>query len=322
MKKEEKRRPLISFDWAMKSILRQKSSFEILEGLFSTILKEDITIDAIIETDSNKEYSKDKYTRTDIQVRNKKGDIYIVEVQYTYEVYYFHRIIFGAAVAIKEYLKEKTEFDTVKRVISITIAYANLGDGTDYVYRGNNHFYGIHDQSELGLDTKQKEKYNIQELKEVFPEYWIIRLKQYNDQLNDELDQWIYFFKNSTIKKEFNAKGLQKASIKLDEIKAFDGNSHGYNEYLKYILERNSEIKQKEEDKKIIEENKKTIEEDKKIIEENKKIIEEDKKTIEEDKKTIENSVVSLYKYIKEPKLVALELKIPIDTVLKILNKK
>ncbi|MDI9357094.1 MAG: PD-(D/E)XK nuclease family transposase, partial [Chitinophagaceae bacterium] len=246
--KKEKPRALISFDWAMKSILRQKSSFEILEGLFSTILQEDITIDAIMETESNKEYSQDKYTRTDIQVRNEKGDIYIVEVQYTYEVYYFHRIIFGAAVAIKEYLKEKTEFDNIKRVISITIAYANLGEGTDYVYKGNNHFYGIHDHSELGLDTKQKKKYNIQTLKEIFPEYWIIRLKQYNDQLYDELDQWIYFFKNSTIKKEFRAKGLQKAVIKLDEIKTFENDTHGYNEYIKYILSRNSEISQKEDD--------------------------------------------------------------------------
>ncbi|MDI9356557.1 MAG: PD-(D/E)XK nuclease family transposase, partial [Chitinophagaceae bacterium] len=278
MKKEETR-PLISFDWAMKSILRQKSSFEILEGLFSTILQEDIKIDAIIETESNKEYSQDKYTRTDIQVRNKKGDMYIVEVQYTYEVYYFHRIVFGAAVAIKEYLKEKEKFDTIKRVISITIAYANLGEGTDYVYRGNNHFYGIHDHSELSLDNKQKEKYNIQTLKEIFPEYWIIRLKQYNDQIHDELDQWIYFFKNNTVKKEFHAKGLQKAVIKLDQLNTFGDDIHAYNEYLKYILSRNSEISQKEDDKKTIEEKNKAIEEKNKAIEEKDKTIEEKDKT-------------------------------------------
>ena len=271
----KKERPLISFDWAMKSILRQKSSFEILEGLFSTLLKEDIKIEAILETDSNKEFSQDKYTRTDIQVRSEKGYIYIVELQYTYEVYYFHRIVFGAAVAIKEYLKEKSKYDTIKKVISITIAYANLGQGTDYVYRGNNHFYGVHDQSKLDLDTKQKEKYDIQELKEIFPEYWIIRLKQYNDELNDGLDQWIYFLKRSSIKSDFTAKGLQKAAVRLDELKIFEGDEHSYNEYLKYILDRNSEIDQKEDDKEQKEKLIKAIQEKEKTIEEKDKLIQE-----------------------------------------------
>ena len=322
MKTQEKKRPLISFDWAMKSILRQKSSFEILEGLFSTILKEDIKIETILDTESNKESPQDKYTRTDIQVRTKKGDIYIVEVQYTYEVYYFHRIVFGGAVAIKEYLKEKEAFDTIKRVVSITIAYASLGEGTDYVYRGNNHFYGIHDKSELALDTKQKEKYNIQALQEVFPEYWIIRLKNYSDELNDELDQWIYFLKNDSIKSNFYAKGLQKAAIKLDELKTFQGDIHAYHEYQKYILGRNSEINQKEEDKKTLEETKKIIAQKDIALEETKKIIAQKDIALKEKDKTIENSIIALSKYTTDPKRIADGLGISTKIVLKILNKK
>ena len=37
-------RKLITFDWAIKRILRSKTNFEILEGFLSELLKEDITI--------------------------------------------------------------------------------------------------------------------------------------------------------------------------------------------------------------------------------------------------------------------------------------
>lgn len=37
-------RKLISFDWAIKRILRSKANFDILEGFLSELLKEDIKI--------------------------------------------------------------------------------------------------------------------------------------------------------------------------------------------------------------------------------------------------------------------------------------
>jgi hypothetical protein len=44
---------LVRFDWAMKRLLRQKSNFVILEGLISELLKEDIKIQQILESESN-----------------------------------------------------------------------------------------------------------------------------------------------------------------------------------------------------------------------------------------------------------------------------
>ncbi|MCL1794729.1 MAG: hypothetical protein FWG34_12780 [Oscillospiraceae bacterium] len=40
----KKDRTLVSFDWALKSILRQKENFDILEGFLSDLLNEKITI--------------------------------------------------------------------------------------------------------------------------------------------------------------------------------------------------------------------------------------------------------------------------------------
>jgi len=47
-------RTLISFDWAMKKLLRSKANFDILEGFLSELLKENLTILEILESESNK----------------------------------------------------------------------------------------------------------------------------------------------------------------------------------------------------------------------------------------------------------------------------
>jgi hypothetical protein len=42
-----KKRKLITFDWAIKRLLRSKANFGILEGLLSELLKEDISINIL-----------------------------------------------------------------------------------------------------------------------------------------------------------------------------------------------------------------------------------------------------------------------------------
>ena len=59
-------RKLISFDWAMKRLLRSKANFEILEGFLSELTGEDITILEILESESNKEDRADKFNIQEI----------------------------------------------------------------------------------------------------------------------------------------------------------------------------------------------------------------------------------------------------------------
>ncbi|MBF0242294.1 MAG: hypothetical protein HQK64_07435 [Desulfamplus sp.] len=47
------KRKLISFDWAMKKLLRSKANFEILEGFLSELLNDNIKILEILESESN-----------------------------------------------------------------------------------------------------------------------------------------------------------------------------------------------------------------------------------------------------------------------------
>ncbi|MBF0200128.1 MAG: PD-(D/E)XK nuclease family transposase, partial [Desulfamplus sp.] len=100
------KRKLISFDWAMKKLLKSKANFEILEGFLSELLDDDIKILEVLESESNKENRRDKFNRVDLKVKNLKDEIIIIEVQYDREFDYLQRILFGASRVITEHLKE------------------------------------------------------------------------------------------------------------------------------------------------------------------------------------------------------------------------
>ena len=53
-------RKLVSFDWAIKRLLRSKANFGILEGFLSELLHEDVKIDHLLESESNQEDKDDK----------------------------------------------------------------------------------------------------------------------------------------------------------------------------------------------------------------------------------------------------------------------
>ena len=56
---------LVRFDWAIKRLLRNKANFNILEGFLSELLKEDVLIQEILESESKRMTSIDKQNRID-----------------------------------------------------------------------------------------------------------------------------------------------------------------------------------------------------------------------------------------------------------------
>ena len=87
---------LISFDWAMTRVLRDKANHAVLEGLMTSLLNEKFTIVRFLESESNQEDENDKFNRVDIL----------------------------------------TESEKVRKVYSINIVYFTLGQAKDYVYHG------------------------------------------------------------------------------------------------------------------------------------------------------------------------------------------
>lgn len=226
-----KPRKLISFDWAIKKILRSKANFAILEGFLSELLFDDITITEILETESNKNALDDKFNRLDIKVKNSKDEIVLIEIQYNRELDYLQRMLYATSKTIIEHTKESEAYSKIVKVISINILYFYLGEGDDYIYKGTTSFIGLHNHSQLKLNADQAELYKTEQIEQVYPEYYLIKINNFNDVAKDTLDQWIYFLKNEEVKDNFKAKGLVQAKEVLDYLKYSEEERLEYESY-------------------------------------------------------------------------------------------
>lgn len=252
----------IRFDWAIKRLLRQKANFGILEGFLSELLKEDIKIVEIIESESNQETEEDKYNRVDVLVKDKNGDLIIIEIQNSYALDYFLRILYGISKAIIEHMKEGDTYSKVKKVISVNIVYFELGQGNDYIYRGTTNFRGIHDNQILELTAAQRKLFKKEKVEEVYPEIYLIKVNKFDDNAKNTLDEWIYFLKNSEIKQEFSAKGIKEADRVLKRANMSDEERGEYQRFVEVLSDRasiaetidfESDLKAKEKVDKAIE---------------------------------------------------------------------
>ena len=233
-------RKLISFDWAIKRILRSKANFEILEGFLSELLFEDITILEILESESNQEQKNDKFNRLDIKVKNQNNEIILIEIQYDREMDYMQRILYASSKAIVEHMKESESYSKVTKIISISILYFDFGNGDDYIYKGTTNFIGLHNKSLLQLNEKQQELYKTDKVEKLYPEFYLIKIKNFNDNSKDTLDEWINFLKNEEISDNPKAKGLLKAKETLDYLKMEDDERLDYNQYQKSLHDQAS----------------------------------------------------------------------------------
>jgi hypothetical protein len=206
---------LIRFDWAMKKLLRHKANFSILEGFLSELLRFDVKIESILESEGNQQDEYDKYNRVDILVRSQNDELLLVEVQNDSEIDYFHRMLYGVSKLVTEYIKEGEPYGTIKKIYSINIVYFGLGQGKDYVYEYKGEFVGLHKKDILLPTTLQKQDFRVEKVSDIFPKYFILKVNNFDDIAKDTFDEWVYFLKNSEVKDSFKAKGLDVAKEKM-----------------------------------------------------------------------------------------------------------
>ena len=205
----------VRFDWAVKRLLRDKANFVVLEGLITVLLGQKITITDILDGEGNQEQEDDKFNRVDIKARNSKGEIILVEVQLTRQLYYLERILYGVAKTLTEHIKLGHLYNEVKKVYHISIVYFDLGRGADYLYHGQTRFIGVHTHDELQVNTKEENVIHMKTPAEVFPEYFIIRVNEFNKVAKTPLEEWLDYLKNGHIKDDTQAPGLSEAREKL-----------------------------------------------------------------------------------------------------------
>ena len=232
----------IRFDWAMKRMLRDKANFGVLEGLLTVLLEEPVKVQQILESESNQEDPADKFNRVDIKAENSKGEIIIIEVQLTREVYYLERILYGVAKAITEHIHLGERYDHVKKVYSISIIYFDLGHGSDYLYHGCTNFIGVHTHDQLKITSREKEVLEMKTPEEIFPEYYLIRVNEFNTVAKTPLEEWIDYIKNGHIKDDTTTPGLQEAKQRLQVMRMNQTERADYYRHMSAIMVQNDVI--------------------------------------------------------------------------------
>lgn len=223
---------LVHFDWAIKNLLRNKANFDILEGFLSELLKTQVTIEALLESESNKEHKTDRLNRVDLLVLTQAQGHVIVEVQVLMEWDFLSRILYGASKIVTEYMQEGQAYKTVRKVISVNIVFFNLGRGEDYIYHGITEFRGTHQHDILQLGNSEQRVYGFEKTpSDIFPEYYLIKVNQFNERIRDKFDEWVYFLKTATIEPTFSAKGIKSAAKKLSILSLTEKERKAYERY-------------------------------------------------------------------------------------------
>lgn len=229
----------IRFDWAIKRLLRQKANFGVLEGFLSVFLGEKITIVELLESEGNQLSEDDKFNRVDIKALNDKGEIIIVEIQNTRELYYLERILYGVAKAITEHISLGESYYKVKKIYSISVLYFDIGRGEDFLYHGQNHFIGVHTKDQLVINTKERNAIVSRLPSEIFPEYILIRVNEFDKVAVTPLEEWMNYLKDGTIRPDTMAPGLGEAREKLKYYSMTPEDRHAYDEHLNAVMIQN-----------------------------------------------------------------------------------
>ena len=229
----------IRFDWAVKCMLRDKANFAVLEGLITVLTGEQVTIVEILESEGNQERAVDKFNRVDIKAKNERGDIILVEVQLTRQLYYLQRMLYGVSKAITEHIEIGNKYDKVKKVYSINILYFDLGQGSDYLYHGKTVFTGVHTGDRLKVNTREADEIRMTVPEDVFPEYYIIRVNEFNDVARTPIEEWLDYLKNNRIKDDTSTPGLKEARQRLLYMTMTDAERKAYDAHMDDIMVQN-----------------------------------------------------------------------------------
>jgi predicted transposase/invertase (TIGR01784 family) len=211
----------IRFDWAIKRLLRNKADFVVVNGFLSSLLGEPVTIINVLESEGNKTSEANKFNRTDILVEDSKKQKIIIEIQNNSEFDFFHRMLYGVSKVVTEYINEGEMYIKIGKVYSINIMYFALGQGKGCIYHGTTTFHNLDDYGELlRLSNSQLKQFremqiDYQEVYNIYPEYYVLKVNNFNNVAITPLSEWMYFLKNSEIPTNFTAPGLDEAREKL-----------------------------------------------------------------------------------------------------------
>lgn len=229
----------IRFDWAVKRMLRDKANFAVLEGLVTVLLGEKIVITELLESEGSSEDNSIGEYRITFKAINASNESIVCEIRVTRELYYRRRMVKGLNRLFAERKYFTINYDGVKKVYSINIIYFDLGKGSDYLYHGKTVFTGVHTGDNLVVNSKEADEIRMIAPENVFTEYYIIRVNEFNQVATTPIEEWLDYLKNNRIKDDTSTPGLQEAREKLLYMTMSDADRRAYDAHMDDIMVQN-----------------------------------------------------------------------------------
>lgn len=226
---------LISFDYAIKYLLKDKGDYEIVEGFISALLQAEgykaVKIKALLESESNKESKHLKKSIADVIVEDEEGNNYIIEIDRAYTSLFLHKALFNTSRLIVDNLGASQDYLKIKKVFHINLLYFPFTETKSALQHGKVIFHEIDNQHPVDIHFIDRGM-NMFEAHNVFPEYFIISVPVFDDVIKQELDEWLYLLKHSEIKESFKSPYMKKVAERLNIIKMTSTERAVYDRYV------------------------------------------------------------------------------------------
>jgi predicted transposase/invertase (TIGR01784 family) len=237
-------KPLISFDYAIKYLLKDKGGYEIVEGFISALLKsqgyKNVKIVALLDTESNKEDSKSKRSLADLIVEDEEHQKYIIEIDRNLQYSFIHKSLFNTSRLIVDNLSEGTDFSKIVKVFHISILYFPVGNGP--VHHGQTIIRDIESNERLTVHITDPKTDKVIDATGILPEYFFISIPLFNGRLEKEIDDWLYVMKHDAVPAQFHSPYMEKVADKLSILKMTPEERDSYYYYMKQIYTDRDEL--------------------------------------------------------------------------------
>ena len=237
-------KPLVSFDYGIKYLLRDKGDYAVVEGFISALLKTkgytDVKIVALLESESNKEDSKSKRSLADLIVEDEDHHKYIIEIERNVKDSFIHKSLFNTSRLIVDNLAQREDYTQIIKIFHISLLYFPIGNGV--IYHGKTIIHEIETNEKLSVHIKNQQTGEIFDATDILPEYFYISIPQFNDRLEKEIDDWLHVMKYDEIPKNYHSPYMVQVAEKLSILKMTPEERANYSYYQKKLYSDRDEL--------------------------------------------------------------------------------
>ena len=107
------------------------------------------------------------------------------------------------------------------------------------MYHGQNNFIGVHTGDQLQVNVKEQGAIRTRMPSDIFPEYILIRVNEFDKVAVTPLDEWMRYLKEGIINPDTKVPGLNEAREKLKYYSMTEEERRAYDEHLSAVMIQN-----------------------------------------------------------------------------------